>query len=176
MKLIVGLGNPGKEYAKTRHNVGFTAIDTLAAELAIEMKEEKKFEAKIGRVEDVLLVKPLTFMNRSGEAVARLAGFYKVKKDDLWVIHDDLDIVLGEYKIQKGIGPKMHNGVTSVEEKLGSKNFWRVRVGVDNRAGFEYRVVGEQYVLSEFEEKEVKIVEKVLKKAMIELEERGALK
>src|SRR3990167_683179 len=159
MKLVVGLGNPGEAHANNRHNVGFMVVDKIAEFRSqnSEIRWETKFEGLICKFERVLLVKPQMFMNRSGEVVTKIANFYKVTIDDLVVIHDDLDIRLGEYKIQKGVGPKVHNGLTSVEEQLGTANFWRLRVGVDNRLPGHARVPGDEYVLSDFtaEEKEI---------------------
>ena len=132
---------------------------------------ESKFEALILKAKDYLLVKPQMFMNRSGEVVAKIANFYKVMIDDLTVIHDDLDIRLGEYKIQKGVGPKVHNGLISVEEQLGTANFWRVRIGVDNRIqNSEFRIQGEDYVLADFLPEEKTIIDGVIEKAVKELE------
>ncbi len=164
MKLVVGLGNPGEKYMRTRHNVGFMLLDRMADSW------EKKFDAKIAKIENSLLVKPETFMNRSGKAVAQLANFYKVSVDDICVVHDDLDIRLGEYKIQKGIGPKQHNGVESVETELGDKDFWRVRIGVDNRKEGE-RESGEDYVLAEFSDEERRVVDDVISKAIVQLDD-----
>jgi len=168
MKLLVGLGNPGEAHANNRHNVGFMVVDRLAGE---GVEWESKFEALILKAKDYLLVKPQTFMNRSGEVVAKIANFYKVMIDDLTVIHDDLDIRLGEYKIQKGVGPKVHNGLISVEEQLGTANFWRVRIGVDNRIqNSEFRIQGEDYVLADFLPEEKTIIDGVIEKAVKELE------
>ena len=169
MKLVVGLGNPGEAHANNRHNVGFVMVDRLAGEGA---EWESKFEALILKAKDYLLVKPQTFMNRSGEVVAKVANFYKVTTDDLMVVHDDLDIRLGEYKIQKGVGPKVHNGLTSVEERLGTANFWRLRVGVDNRLPGQARVPGDEYVLSDFTAEEKEISDGVMGEAVKELERR----
>ena len=169
MKLVVGLGNPGEAHANNRHNVGFVMVDRLAGEGA---EWEPKFEALILKAKDYLLVKPQMFMNRSGEVVAKIANFYKVTIDDLVVIHDDLDIRLGEYKIQKGVGPKVHNGLTSVEERLGTANFWRLRVGVDNRPAGQARVPGDEYVLSDFTAEEKEISDGVMGEAVKELERR----
>ena len=117
------------------------------------------------------MVKPQMFMNRSGEVVTKIANFYKVTIDDLVVIHDDLDIRLGEYKIQKGVGPKVHNGLTSVEERLGTADFWRLRIGVDNRIqNSEFRIQGEDYVLADFLPEEKTIIDGVIEKAVKELE------
>lgn len=157
MKLVVGLGNPGSKYEDTRHNVGFKVVDSLWHLIAgkEDWKESRKFKALIfgPTASGTLLAKPQTFMNDSGVAVARLSAFYKILPDDIYVIHDDLDIRLGEYKIQLGIGPKVHNGVNSIEEKLGTHDFWRVRVGVDKRRP-ENRIPGEDYVLQKFEKEE----------------------
>ncbi|QQG47549.1 MAG: aminoacyl-tRNA hydrolase [Candidatus Woesebacteria bacterium] len=160
MKVIVGLGNPGEKYSKTRHNVGFMVLDALAD--GGKFGFQKKFNCLILQSGDVILVKPQTFMNASGEAVSKLVDFYKVDLNDLWVIHDDLDLSLGETKIQKGVGPKLHNGIYSIEESLNSKEFWRVRVGVDNRDN--NRTLGEQYVLEEFKEDEIGKINDVIKK------------
>jgi PTH1 family peptidyl-tRNA hydrolase len=185
MKLFVGLGNPGKKYQNTRHNVGFMVIDAIAEKVSsfqlpissqlsnLEFKDEKKFNAEILRIRDTILVKPQTFMNDSGDAVSAIANFYKIMPDDIYIIHDDLDIKLGEYKIQKGKGPKVHNGVNSVEEKLGVKDFWRVRVGIENRMTNGQlqminegtgRIPGEVYTLQEFEGNEENQINKVIEK------------
>jgi len=145
MKLIVGLGNPGAKYAQNRHNSGFMLVDYL--------KQNASFNS------DVEYLKPQTFMNKSGDEVSRKVNFYKIKPEDLVVIHDDLDLKLGEYKIQKGKGPKIHNGINHIEERLGTKDFWRVRIGVDARP-IENRLPGDAYVLQNFQSGElVKLIE-----------------
>lgn len=164
MKLIVGLGNPGIEHKNNRHNAGFMVVEKLA-----EGDFENKFEAEISRRGETLLVKPQTFMNRSGEAVAKIVSFYKIDMANLFLVHDDLDIRLGDYKIQLGIGPKVHYGLNSVEEKLGGKNFWRIRIGVDNRPVGEARTPGDEYVLADFSDEEKIIVNGVIEKAVKEI-------
>ena len=121
MKLLVGLGNPGERYQLSRHNAGFMFIDYLAEKLKLDepLAEKEKFKSVVGRKRDWWLAKPTTYMNQSGEAVGNLVNFYKVKLDDLVVIHDDLDLLLGSWKLQQGVGPKIHNGLTSVETSLG---------------------------------------------------------
>ncbi|MEJ2347711.1 MAG: aminoacyl-tRNA hydrolase, partial [Patescibacteria group bacterium] len=138
MKLLVGLGNPGEEHKNNRHNVGFMVVDELF--LLIKPGSEtkyfsmqKKFDTEIFKSGEVILVKPQTFMNSSGKAVKKILDHFKIKTSDLWVIHDDLDIPLGDFKIQKGKGPKLHKGVMSIEKELNKSDFWRVRVGVENR-------------------------------------------
>lgn len=176
MKLVVGLGNPGQEYERTRHNVGFMALETLFERMTNDklpitnqgqrsnFKFQSKFEAEVARSGEVILVKPQTFMNRSGEAVRKVVDYYRIDPQDIWVVHDDLDIKLGEYKIQLGKGPKVHNGVTSVEQTLGTKDFWRVRVGTDNRDKRQETrdMSGEDYVLQPFLREEQPIIEGVI--------------
>ncbi len=167
MKLIVGLGNPGEKYKNTRHNAGFMFGDRLAENSKFSMS--KKFEAEILEKDGFLMVKPQTFMNDSGRSVRRILDFYKLLPSDVIVAHDDLDIVLGERKIQMGIGPKVHNGVNSVEQYLGSMNFLRVRLGVDNRKQVQTNLSGADYVLDDFGKEEKKILNEVIDGAITEL-------
>ena len=164
-KLIVGLGNPGKKYTDTRHNVGFMVVDKLAEMINGQWLMNKKFQSLIiNHKSSIIFSKPQTFMNSSGIAVKKLMVRFKIKLPDLWIIHDDLDIRLGSYKIQKGVGPKLHNGIESIERELGTKVFWRVRVGVDNREKIQnpksqtQKISGEQYVLQDFTGEEFKIL------------------
>jgi len=151
MKFIVGLGNPGENYEGTRHNVGFMVVERVLLQIQnskvktqnhnLKFKTDRKLESEVCKVGEVILVKPMTFMNRSGEAIQKVLRYFlniqaSISNDrlnNLLVAHDDLDIVLGEYKLQMGKGPKVHKGVNSVEEVLKSKDFWRMRVGVENR-------------------------------------------
>jgi PTH1 family peptidyl-tRNA hydrolase len=156
MKLLVGLGNPGEKYAKNRHNVGFMFLDAFGGEIV--WRDEKKFFGTIAEMEmngeKCVLLKPDTFMNDSGKAVAAIANFYKINVSDVFVIHDDLDIGFGAWKIQQGRGPKVHNGITSIEQSVGSADFWRVRIGVDGRDP-QNRTEGHAYVLQDFTNEEV---------------------
>ena len=133
MKIIVGLGNPGSEYAKTRHNVGFMMIDALAQHLNINLWKDK-FNAQIaeGRIgsEKVILVKPQTYMNNSGEAVGPLMRWYKLTPEDIIVAHDDMDIPAGTIRIRKKGSSGGHNGIKSLIAHVGSENFARVRLGI----------------------------------------------
>jgi PTH1 family peptidyl-tRNA hydrolase len=177
MHLIVGLGNPGKEYEQTRHNAGFLAIEKLKKKLGYkgDLKEEKKFSAKIVRIGDLLLSTPTTFMNESGRSVRKLLEFYKMSVADLVVIHDDLDIRLGEYKVQQGVGPKVHNGIASVERYLKTDDFLRVRLGVDGRvAGGKYGS-GADYVLSKMTKEEVSKLEMAIELSLGDLAEAFGL-
>lgn len=173
MKVIVGLGNPGEKYLRNRHNIGFVVVDQLAKLVdGSAWTESKKFKAEIIQSKEYMLVKPQTFMNDSGLSVAAICQFYKVKLTDLYIVHDDLDITIGSYKIQHGKGPQVHNGLKSIEEKLGSDQFWNVRVGVENR---EVRgnkgIPGMVYSLQDFTESEKEIVDQVIGRIVSELKE-----
>lgn len=163
MKLIVGLGNPGEKYKNNRHNVGFMFVDYLINEFRITNYEFSKkgnleyawIDLKGNKIE---LIKPQTFMNKSGSAVRyALKKHPELKKNNLIVAHDDLDIPLGKIKIQKGTGPRLHNGIESVENYLQTKDFLRIRIGVDNRTQNNW-VDGETYVLQDFKPEEKKKV------------------
>lgn len=154
---IVGLGNPEERYLHTRHNVGWMVVDYLAKALDFPpFEHSKKFNAWISTKEHVCLVKPTTYMNKSGEALEKIMKFY-VKSgwrspeslSNLYVVHDDLDIELGKFKLQFGTGPKIHNGVNSIRRAVASPEFQYVRVGVDNRQG-DRSLPGHVYVLGRF--------------------------
>ncbi|SFK15929.1 peptidyl-tRNA hydrolase [Nitrosomonas aestuarii] len=134
MKLIVGLGNPGKEYASTRHNAGFHWVDCLADELKILLKPETRFQGLYARVTredtDLCLLEPQTFMNRSGQSVAALCRFYKIQPDEIVVVHDELDLAPGAAKLKWGGGLGGHNGLKDIVTQLGTKDFWRLRIGI----------------------------------------------
>jgi PTH1 family peptidyl-tRNA hydrolase len=170
MKCIVGLGNPGGKYEQNRHNVGFMVMDKMIQGTELRYKFSKKFNADVVITKEFILAKPQTFMNDSGVSVSAICRFYKVKNEDLYIVHDDLDIEIGNYKIQHGKGPKVHNGLKSVEEKLGTDQFFNVRVGVENR---EVRgnsgVPGVVYSLQNFSPDERAIVEVVVGKIVDEL-------
>jgi len=133
MKVIAGLGNPGREYAQTKHNVGFLMVDALAAHLGVTEWREK-YDAFIARArigsEAILLVKPQTYMNESGRAIAPLMNFYKLEADDLIVAHDDMDIPVGTIRIRKKGSSGGHNGIKSILAHLGDEHFARVRIGI----------------------------------------------
>lgn len=169
MYLIVGLGNPGENYEKTRHNAGFLFINNLAGKEKFVV--DRKMEAEVLKSGDLVLVKPFTFMNDTGRAVRKIMDFYKLTIKNVIVVHDDLDIAFGEYKIQKEVGPKVHNGLRSIEQNLGRKDFLRVRVGIDNRQpGVSYGT-GADYVLSKMSKEELKEISKTIEEATKELSE-----
>lgn len=164
MKLIVGLGNPGKQYEKTRHNVGFMTLDKIAS----DFKFVKKFNAEIAVREraavicgETILAKPQTFMNLSGQSVRAIISFYKINTKDLIVVHDDLDIQLGEFKIQKNRSSAGHNGAQSIIDLLGTKDFTRIRIGIKNERP---NIVTEKFVLEKFSKEEMEIIDEIIKK------------
>lgn len=176
MKIIVGLGNPGKKYKDTRHNVGFMVVDKLIKQFKndnLKFKINKKLKAEICEAiigeRRVVLAKPLTFMNNSGKAVRLLITNYKLPIANFYLVHDDLDIPLGKYKIQFAKGPKVHKGVGSVEKALGTKKFWRVRVGIENR---RFKEEGEEYVLKEFTKEEKEIINQVILEMLKKIKRR----
>ena len=130
MKLLLGLGNPGKDYEATRHNVGAMVVAALAARLSVTLDRTDKVLADIGRAGDLILAKPTTFMNNSGQSASALLSWFKLEPVDLVVIHDDLDVPLGEVQIKFGGGTAGHNGVASVAYHLATPDFWRVRIGI----------------------------------------------
>lgn len=179
MKLIVGLGNPGKEYDRTRHNAGFLALDALHEKLAEEKinpwELSKKFNATIAGCtlnnDKIILAKPMTFVNDSGLSVQLLMHFYKMNAADLVVVHDDKDIPLGTFKIQTDRGAAGHNGVLSIIEHIGSQAFTRIRIGIAPTNPNKMKDVSE-FVLGKFglfEKNTVisvieKVVEEIIKK------------
>jgi peptidyl-tRNA hydrolase, PTH1 family len=134
IKLIVGLGNPGAEYEATRHNAGFWLVDHLARDGQIFLRHDGKFHGLCGKVkiagQDVWLLQPQTFMNRSGLSVVALAQFYKILPDEILVVHDELDIAPGLVKLKQGGGNGGHNGLKDIQAHLSTPNFWRLRLGI----------------------------------------------
>jgi PTH1 family peptidyl-tRNA hydrolase len=166
-KLIIGLGNPGDGYKDTRHNVGMMFIEEFKAQKGIEGNWKSKDNYQFVKSGDLILVKPETFMNLSGEAVQKAARFFRVKPENIYIAHDDLDIKLGEYKIQQGKGPREHNGIKSVEQQLGDVNFWRVRIGIENRVNKKFK--GKDYVLSKFKVDEIPLLFETLLRIVSDL-------
>ena len=148
MILIVGLGNPGKKYEQTRHNVGFRVIDELAKQ------KTRKF----------IIAKPQSFMNNSGKAVKSLTSFYKIKPENLWVIHDDIDLPVGEIKIAKNRGSAGHKGVQSIINELKTKEFNRIRIGICPKTGKPKAV--EKLVLQNFTKEEEKLIKEAIEEAI----------
>jgi len=161
--LIVGLGNPGAEYAKTRHNAGFLLVARLAERWKANWTLEKKFNARIAKAEQngsrVLLSEPQTFMNSSGESVGPLVGFYRVALKQLLVAVDDADLPFGEIRLRPGGSSGGHHGLESIERHLGTREFARLRIGIGRQAGLR-EITG--FVLGRFSSAEAELMEKIL--------------
>ncbi len=166
----MGLGNPGEKYAQNRHNVGFMFAEWLLDKMSTSPTTfafDKYSDADIAKIQQdsssnlpAILAKPRTYMNRSGFTANKLIATYSIQPTSLFVAHDDLDIKLGEFKIQQGKGPKIHNGLSSIESSLHFKDFWRIRIGIDNRDP-AHRIPGEPYVLQNFSPQEMKTVTEI---------------
>ncbi len=158
------MGNPGVEYERTRHNAGFMAVNALARELGLKWKNNKKFKAEEAKGEDFILIKPLTFMNESGAAVTAALAYYKLSPQELIIIHDDLDIGLGKYKISVDSRSAGHNGVQSIIDRLKTKNFKRIRIGIKTPA--LEKIPADKFVLQKFKPEELKIINSIISEAI----------
>ena len=155
MKLIVGLGNPGREYSNTRHNIGYMLLDRIAKEKNISFDKEK-FNANYTvynyNAEKIILIKPLSYMNLSGSVVRKFVNFYKVDLDDILVIQDDLDMHFGRIKIVYDSSSGGHNGIKDIENNLGSKKYARLKIGISNDKNMDTK----DYVLGNFNDNDNK--------------------
>ena len=156
MKLIVGLGNPGSEYKNTRHNIGFYYLDLFTDKYNLSYKE--KFNGLYSKIningEDILLLKPMTYMNLSGDCVIKFVNYYKINIDDILVIHDDLDINLGKFKLKRNGSSGGHNGIKSIISNLNSEEFKRLKIGISKNDLIDTK----DYVLGKFNKEEQNIL------------------
>ena len=150
MKLIVGLGNPGKEYKNTRHNVGFIVIDEYLNKVDWKTKMEAYYYSTEINNEQVIFIKPLTYMNLSGLAVKKMVNFYKINVEDILIIQDDLDLNVGTYKIKRNSSAGGHNGIKSIISELNTDKFARLKIGI----GKSETIPTDKYVLSKFSTKD----------------------
>ena len=169
MKLIVGLGNPGKKYEGTRHNAGFWFVDEVARAVRADFRRETRFQGEVARPagSDVWLLKPETFMNNSGRAVSALAAFFRIPPEEVLVAHDELDLQPGDVRLKFGGGLSGHNGLRDVAPSLGTPDFWRLRIGIGHPrdiAASEQEVV--DYVLHPPRAEDRKAIGEALNKAM----------
>jgi len=176
MYLIVGLGNPEKDYSNTRHNMGFDAINKIAEQYEIEITRNK-FKGLYGtgniEGEKVILLKPQTFMNLSGESIKKIIQFYKIESEQIIIIYDDIDIEPGKIKIRKTGGPGTHNGLKSVVHELNTQNFKRIRIGIGMPEEKENLI---EYVIGAIPEEEKEKLEKGIvsaKEAVVEIIKNG---
>ena len=170
ISLLVGLGNPGAEYAETRHNAGFRFLDALLVGTGVSLKHESRFHGEVGRFaiagRDIWLLKPMAFMNHSGESVAKLARFYKIPPAEILVVHDDLDIPPGSARLKVGGGDGGHNGLADVTEKLGTPDYARLRLGIGH-PGSAAQVVA--YVLKRAPKSEQSLIDEAIERARTHL-------
>ena len=163
IKLIVGLGNPGPDYQQTRHNAGFWFVDLIARQYGGTLKVESRFHGQVCRVtaegHDLRLLKPATFMNRSGQAVTAVAHYFKITPEEILVAHDELDIPCGDCRLKKGGGHGGHNGLRDIMNTLGTRDFYRLRIGIDH-PGDTNKVVN--YVLNRPSKSDMDAIEKSL--------------
>lgn len=176
MKIIVGLGNPGKDYKNTRHNVGFMTVDKIAEELNVDIVKTK-FKAVYGETnykgEKVMLVKPVTYMNESGIAVRDIMNFYKISPEDLVVIYDDIDIDFGDIRIRKKGSAGSHNGMKSIIYQIQSEDFPRIRIGIGEKHKNQDLA---KFVLSNFSKEEKEIIDNTVEeggKAALDIIDNG---
>jgi len=171
LHLIVGLGNPGADYAKTRHNAGFLLVEKLAEQWSAGWTNERKFQARVARADcagkKVLLAEPQTFMNLSGEAVGALVKYYQLPLEKILVVVDDADLPLGEIRLRPGGGTGGHHGLESVTQHLGAKTFARLRIGI-GRKDEAREITG--HVLGKFGADEAALLKKVLERAADQME------
>ncbi len=164
MYIIAGLGNPGKEYTHTRHNAGYMAIEYLSEKENVKLNK-LKFNSVYGEIsingEKVMLVKPVTYMNRSGIAIAEIINFYKIPKENLIVIYDDIDIPLGNLRIRPNGSPGTHNGMKSIISSIGNGNFPRIRIGIGRNENMDLA----DYVLQKFSSGERDLINPIIEKA-----------
>ncbi len=172
MHFIAGLGNPGSEYAATRHNVGFMLVDRLAARWHAEWTVERKFQARLARVKrderDVILCQPQTFMNASGEAVGAVGRFYQLPPTRMLIVVDDADLSLGNLRMRAEGSSGGHHGLESIEQQLGARGYPRLRLGIGRHAPEQREITN--HVLGRFEDDERKVMEEVLDRAVRQVE------
>ena len=165
IRLVVGLGNPGKEHERTRHNAGFWLVERFASANGIVLRKDNKFQALVGRHEPsgAWLLMPQSFMNASGRAVQMLAGFFKIKPEEILVVHDELDFPPGTARIKQGGGIAGHNGLKDISQRLATHDYWRLRLGVGKPpAGME----GADYVLQKPPAEERAAIDAAIERAL----------
>ena len=166
MKLIFGLGNPGKQYQNTRHNLGQVIIENyVRAQRAAPLRLKSKLKSSLTEIDKNIFAISNGYMNESGIALQKVATFYKISPENIYIIHDDLDLPVGEWRLQFDRGPAGHNGVKSVIENLGTQAFWRLRVGI-GKPQFD---TAEEYVLKPFTKEKKMIISETIDKILKEI-------
>jgi len=169
IRLVVGLGNPGKEYERTRHNAGFWLVERFASSKGIALRKDGKFKALVGQIQGTSpagaawLLLPQSFMNASGQPVQMLAGFFRIKPEEILVVHDELDFPPGVAKLKQGGGIAGHNGLKDISQRLASHDYWRLRIGVGKPPA---EAEGADYVLQRPPIEEKEAIDAVIQKAL----------
>ena len=167
IRLIVGLGNPGAKYERTRHNAGYWWVDAIAAARRAAWSKETKFSGWVAKVRegdrDITLLKPATYMNESGRSVAAMVRFFRIEPADMLVVHDELDLPPGAVKLKKGGGTGGHNGLNDISDALGTKDFWRLRIGIGHPG---HRDLVSDYVLDRARREEQELIDPALERSL----------
>ena len=171
IRLIVGLGNPGPEYEQTRHNAGFWLVDNLANSLpGCRLQREARFNALVAKTsikgQEVWLLEPQTFMNRSGQSVGALARFFKINPDEVLVVHDELDLAPGVVKMKKGGSSGGHNGLKDITAALGTQDYWRLRIGIGHPRSLNSQQAVADFVLHRPRKEEQVLIEEAIEKSL----------
>ncbi len=170
--LMVGLGNPGREYARTRHNAGFMLVEFLAEHWKTNWTDEKKFSSRLAKIEragrKIILGQPQTFMNNSGQAVGTLVEYYKIPPQNILVAVDDADLPLGEIRLRAQGSSGGHHGLESIEQHLATQNFARLRIGIGRQTSATRQITN--YVLGQFDSAETELLKKILERASRQIE------
>ena len=171
IRLIVGLGNPGPEYEQTRHNAGFWLVDNLANSLpGTRLQRDSRYNAMLAKTsingQDVWLLEPLTFMNRSGQSVGALARFFKIAADEVLVVHDELDLMPGIARLKKGGSAGGHNGLKDITAALGTQDYWRLRLGIGHPRSLSLQQQVADFVLHRPRREDQELIEQAIEKSL----------
>ena len=170
IQIIAGLGNPGPEYETTRHNAGFWFVDNLAQRLNVSFNRDRSFNADVAKAKvagsDVWLIKPQTYMNRSGQSVAALMRFYKLTAEQLLVVHDELDLMPGVIKMKKGGGTGGHNGLKDIQAHLSTSDWWRLRIGIGHPRELNLAQEVADFVLHKPSKEHLSEIEKAIERGL----------
>ena len=172
IRLIVGLGNPGPEYEQTRHNAGFWLVDNLANSLpGTRLQRDSRYNAMLAKTsidgQDVWLLEPLTFMNRSGQSVGALARFFKIAADEVLVVHDELDLMPGIARLKKGGSAGGHNGLKDITAALGTQDYWRLRLGIGHPRSLNLQQQVADFVLHRPRREDQELIEQAIDKSLL---------
>ena len=171
IRLIVGLGNPGPEYEQTRHNAGFWLVDNLSNDVGARLQRETKYNALMARAsvagQEVYLLEPQTYMNRSGQSVGGLCRFFKIAPDEVLVVHDELDLMPGTVRLKKGGSSGGHNGLKDITAALGTQDYWRLRLGIGHPRTLSLQQQVADFVLHRPRREDQELIEQAIDKSLL---------